>query len=170
MLTFVRTKELTEAEWSEFDLDNAEWIIPPKRMKMKRPHIVPLSRQAVEILKEQKELTGGWPLVFPNQVRPKKPMSNNTILGAIDRLGFKGRTTGHGFRALAMTAIKEKLGYRHEVVDRQLAHAPRNKVDAAYDRAEFLDERKRMMQEWANYLDVVASNGKVVHGKFGRAA
>lgn len=170
MLTFVRTRELIDATWDEFDLDNAQWEIPAARMKMRKPHIVPLSKQALEILKSQKELTGQWRWVFPNQVRPIKPMSNNTILFAIGRLGYKGKMTGHGFRALAMSTIKEKLGYRHEVVDRQLAHAHRNSVDAAYDRAKFLDERKEMMQEWADYLDALASNGKVVAGNFKKRA
>ena len=167
MLTFVRTSELINATWDEFDLEARQWEIPAERMKMRKPHIVPLSRQAVEILKEQKELTGKWQWVFPNQVRPMKSMSNCTVLNALKRMGYKNRMTGHGFRALAMSTIKEKLNYRHEVVDRQLAHAPRNKVDAAYDRAKFLDERKKMMQDWANYLDAAASQGKVIVGKFG---
>lgn len=158
MLTFVRTNELINATWDEFDLDNATWEIPGWRMKMRNPHIVPLSRQVIEILKEQKEETGhlntNW--IFPSQPKPKDPMSNNTILFAIGRMGYKGRMTGHGFRALAMSNIKEKLGYRHEVVDRQLAHAPSSKVDRAYDRAQFLDERRKMMQEWADYIDTLS--------------
>jgi integrase len=166
MLTFVRTGELIKAQWSEFNFETAEWVIPAERMKMRRPHIVPLSKQALAILQEQKKLTGHWSNVFPNQAHPKKHMSNNTILGALKRLGYKGRMTGHGFRALAMSTIKEKLGYRHEVVDRQLAHAPANKVDAAYDRAKFLSERKKMMQEWADYLDKLAATGTVVHVDF----
>lgn len=162
MLCFTRTKELIHATWDEFDLENAVWEIPAARMKMRKPHVVPLSRQAVKILKEQREetceLNTRW--VFPSQVRPKDPMSNNTVLFAIARLGFKGRMTGHGFRALAMSAIKERLGYRHEVVDRQLAHVPENSVDRAYDRAQFLEERTRMMQDWADYLDAIAEQGK----------
>lgn len=153
LLTFVRTGELIQAEWKEFNLERAEWIIPAERMKMRRPHIVPLSRQAVIVLEEMKRLTGKGEFVFPNQANPKKNMSNATVLRALERMGYKGRMTGHGFRALAMSTIKEKLGYRHEVVDRQLAHAPRNKVDAAYDRAQFIDERRKMMQEWADYLE-----------------
>ncbi len=170
MLTFTRTTELIEATWDEIDFDEAVWEIPAERMKMRKPHIVPLSRQVLEILKEQKEMAGKWKWVFPSQVRPLKPMSNNTILFAIGRLGYKGRMTGHGFRALAMTTIKEKLGYRHEVVDRQLAHAHRSSVDAAYDRAQFLDERRKMMQEWANLVDALASEGKVIVGDFKRRA
>jgi integrase len=167
MLTFVRTNELINATWDEFDLDNALWEIPGWRMKMKNPHIVPLSKQAVELFREQKEETGhlntNW--VFPSQVRPKDPMSNNTILFAIGRMGYKKRMTGHGFRALAMSNIKEKLGYRHEVVDRQLAHAHRSKVDRAYDRAQFLDERTKMMQKWADFMDTVAAEKKIIQGK-----
>lgn len=159
MLTFVRTGELIGASWNEFNFESKEWVIPAERMKMKRPHIVPLANQTIELLKKQKTLTGKWEWVFPNVAYPKKHMSNNTILGAIRRLGYKGRMTGHGFRALAMSTIKERLGYRHEVVDRQLAHAPANKVDAAYDRAKFLDERKVMMQECADYLDKVSRQG-----------
>lgn len=170
MLTFVRTGEMIGAKWDEIDLDGGQWAIPAERMKMRRPHIVPLSKQAVEVLREQQKLTGQWEWVFPNQIHPRKHMSNNTVLCALKRLGYKGRMTGHGFRALAMSTIKEKLDYRHEVVDRQLAHAPRNKVDAAYDRAQFLTERRKMMQEWADYLDAVAGGGKVVVGKFRKLA
>ena len=155
LLTFVRTSELIEATWDEIDFDTKEWIIPGERMKMGKDHIVPLSDQAIEILKSQKEIAGHWPLVFPSSVKPKKSMSNNTILGAIKRLGYQGRMTGHGFRALAMSGIKQELGYRHEVVDRQLAHVPKNKIDKAYDRAQFLDERRKMMQEWADYTDTL---------------
>lgn len=156
MLTFMRTSELINARWEEIDFEAREWVIPAERMKMKKEHIVPLSRQSIAILKDQKEIAGQWPLVFPSSVRPKQPISNNTILGAIKRLGYQGRMTGHGFRALAMSTIKQELGWRHEVVDRQLAHAPRNKIDKAYDRALFLDDRKIMMQEWADYIEQVA--------------
>ncbi|MFH1158440.1 MAG: integrase arm-type DNA-binding domain-containing protein [Pseudomonadota bacterium] len=172
MLTFVRTTELIESTWDEFDFEENLWTIPAERMKMRKSHIVPLSRQVLEILKEQKEECGhlNTNFVFPSQIRPIKPMSNNTILFAIKRLGYQGRMTGHGFRALAMSSIKEKLNYRHEVVDRQLAHGHRNKVTAAYDRAQFIDERKVMMQEWADYLDSIADHGKVIFGKFRDAA
>lgn len=170
MLTFVRTSELIGAKWSEFDLDNAQWIIPAERMKMRQPHIVPLSKQAIALLKEQQEEIGdlntAW--VFPSQVRPIHHMSNNTILSAIDRMGFRGKMTGHGFRALAMSTIKEKLGYRHEVVDRQLAHAHKSKIDRAYDRAQFLDERKTMMQEYANYIDGIALSEKAADRAIGK--
>jgi integrase len=170
MLTFVRTSELIEAKWNEFNFEKAEWVIPAERMKMRRPHIVPLSRQALAILKEQREHTGKWEWVFPSQAHPRQHMSNNTILFALGRVGYKGRMTGHGFRALAMSTIKEKLGYRHEVVDRQLSHAPANKVDAAYERARFLDERRKMMQEWADYLDKAMKDNNIIHVDFGQAA
>lgn len=167
MLTFVRTKELIEAKWGEFDLDNAQWVIPAERMKMRNEHVVPLSKQAVAILRDLKERNEKWDWIFPGHHSPRKHMSNNTILKGLERLGFKSRMTGHGFRALAMSTIKEKLGYRHEVIDRQLAHAPKSMVDRAYDRAKFLPERKKMMQEWADYLDAVAAGGQVIVGKFG---
>ncbi|MEX0583595.1 MAG: integrase arm-type DNA-binding domain-containing protein [Sneathiella sp.] len=157
MLTFVRTSELINARWEEINFDKIEWVIPAERMKMGKEHIVPLSRQAIEILENQKILAGQWPLVFPSSVKPRNSISNNTILGALKRLGYQGRMTGHGFRALAMSGIKQELGYRHEVVDRQLAHVPRNKIDKAYDRALFLKERKVMMQEWADYLDSIVN-------------
>ena len=153
MLTFVRTGELIGAKWSEFDLENRQWLIPASRMKMSRDHIVPLSRQALTILEQLQTLSVNSQYVFPHFSKADRHMSNNTILKAIERLGYKGRMTGHGFRSLAMSAIKEKLDYRHEVIDRQLAHQPGNKVDKAYDRAQFLDERKVMMQEWADYID-----------------
>lgn len=157
MLTFVRTAELINATWDEFDLEKKVWNIPIERMKMRRPHLVPLSNQVLELLKEQKDDTKvlQTPYVFPSQIEPRKPMSNGTILGGIKRLGYKGQMTGHGFRALAMSTIKEKLNYRHEVIDLQLAHEKKNKIDAAYDRAQFIQERTKMMQEWADYLDTV---------------
>lgn len=170
VLTFVRTSELINARWEEFDFDSKIWIIPAERMKMRNPHIVPLSKQAIDILEKIKAQTGNGEFVFPSQINPKKTMSNNTLLKAIERLGYKGKTTGHGFRALAMTAIKEQLNYRHEVVDRQLAHAPRNKVDKAYDRAKFIDERIVMMQKWADYLDVICNENKVIFGDFRKKA
>ncbi len=156
LLTFVRTSELIEAKWDEINFEKAEWIIPAERMKMRRLHVVPLSRQAVKLFEEQRKRSGKRDHVFPSIPRPRKPMSNATILKGLERIGYKGRMTGHGFRALAMTTIKEKLGYRHEVIDRQLAHVPGSKVDRAYDRSKFLPERQKMMQDWADYLDGLA--------------
>ena len=157
MLTFVRTSELINATWDEFDFEKKVWNIPAERMKKGRPHLVPLSRQAIELFNEQKEDTSIFqtPYVFPSQIEPRKPMSNGTILGAIKRMGYKGEMTGHGFRSLAMSTIKERLGYRHEIPDLQLAHSKGNKIDAAYDRAKFIEERTKMMQDWAEYIESV---------------
>lgn len=176
LLTFVRTSNLINAQWEDFDLESGIWVIPSTHMKQrkaaklnpKNSHTVPLCKQAIELLTELHLYSPGK-LLFPGRTNHKKPMSNNTILGALKRMGYQGEMTGHGFRALAMSALKEKLGYRHEVVDRQLAHAHKSAVDAAYDRAKFMDERKVMMQAWADYLDVAAS-GKVIAGKFGKVA
>jgi len=161
LLLFVRTSELIETTWSEIDLEKGEWIIPWRRMKRGKlamnpdttDHYVGLSRQAVALLRELHELTGRGKYVFPNQRDHEKPMSNGAILMALRRMGYRNKMTGHGFRALAMSTIKERLGYRHEVVDRQLAHAQKDKVASAYDRAQFREERKKMMQDWADYLD-----------------
>lgn len=153
LLTFVRTSELIGARWEEFDLEAAIWIIPGERMKMGKDHIVPLSRQALNHFQTLREIAPTGDYVFPHYSDPARHMSNGTINKVITTLGFKDKTTGHGFRALAMSTIKEQLGYRHEVVDRQLAHAHKSKVDAAYDRAQFLDERRKMMQDWADYID-----------------
>ncbi len=154
MFTFVRTSELIKATWDEFDFEEKMWIIPEHRMKMKRPHLVPLSDQSIELLKQLKGLNPSNRVhIFPSRNNPRKHMSNNTILFALGRMGYRGTHTGHGFRALAMSTIKEKLKYRHEVVDRQLAHAPKSQIDRAYDRAKYMDERIIMMQDWADYLD-----------------
>lgn len=153
LLTFVRTKELIEATWDEIDFERKMWTIPAERMKMGKEHLVPLSDQAIEILKEQKEIARDWTHLFPSPNKPRQSISNNTILVALKRMGYKGRMTGHGFRALAMSTIKQELNYRHEVIDRQLAHVPKSKIDRAYDRAKFLKERTQMMQEWADYVD-----------------
>lgn len=170
MLTFTRTTELIHAKWNEFDLEKKQWEIPAERMKMRIAHIVPLSRQALEILKEQKEDTKhlNTPYLFPNQIRPIKPMSNNTILSGIKRMGYAGRMTGHGFRALAMTTLMEELGYTHEIPDAQLAHAKGDSTRRAYDRTKYLPQRKVMMQKWSDYLDAIVEEGKVLSGDFKR--
>lgn len=170
MLTFVRTGEMIGAKWDEFDLEQKQWLVPAERMKMGKEHIVPLSRQAIEILEELREIHNHPVFVFPSRGDRNKTMSNNTILMALDRMGYRGKMTGHGFRALAMSTIMEKLHYRHEVPDAQLAHAKRGDVARAYDRAKFLPERTKMMQEWADYLDDIAQNGTVIVGKFKRTA
>ncbi|MCB2082235.1 MAG: integrase arm-type DNA-binding domain-containing protein [Rickettsiales bacterium] len=170
MLTFVRPGEIRQAKWEEIDFEEAEWTIPGERMKMGRDHIVPLSQQALTILEEQKEETGRlnteW--VFPSQVSPRKPMSDGTVLVAIKKLGFGGRMTAHGFRALARTTIREKLNYQPDVIEQQLAHKASGPLGEAYDRARFLDIRKKMMQHWADYLDGIVTHGKVVKADFGK--
>lgn len=153
MLTFVRTSEMIKAEWSEFDFEDNTWLIPAKRMKMNRDHLVPLSRQSVKTLQELRCIHEHPKFVFPSRTNRNNHMSNNTVLMALRRMGYGGKMTGHGFRSLAMSTIMEKLGYRHEVPDAQLAHAKRGDVARAYDRAKFLDERVCMMQEWADYID-----------------
>lgn len=156
MLTFVRTGELIGSKWQEFNFETKQWHIPAERMKMKRPHIVPLSRQAIEVLYEQRlHRSPHNDYVFPSVVRANKNMSNNTILKALERLGYGGKMTGHGFRSLAMTTIIEQLKYREKVPDLQLAHAERNAVMASYNRSELLDERTKMMQDYADLLDKI---------------
>ncbi len=169
MLTFVRTSELIHATWDEIDLDKAIWEIPAERMKMGKPHIVPLSRQVLELFKEQKAETERLytPYVFPNQVRPQTPMSNNTILMGLKRLGYRGKMTGHGFRALAMTTLMENLDYSHDIVDTQLAHAKGDNTRRAYDRTIYLPQRTAMMQRYADYIDTLAGHGEVIKAKFG---
>ena len=160
-LTFVRTTELIAARWAEFDLHAAEWRIPPERMKMKTPHIVPLSPQAVEVLKVLHTLSGGRELLFPGERDHAKPMSNNTILKALERMGYKGRMTGHGFRGMASTILHEQ-GYAHHAIELQLAHQERNEVSAAYNHALYLKERRVMMCDWANHLDKLRRGADVI--------
>ena len=151
-LTFVRTGELIGARWAEFDLEAGRWDIPAPRMKMKTPHIVPLSPQAVQVLQVLHSVTGGRELLFPGERDHAKPMSNNTILGALDRMGYKGKMTGHGFRGLASTILHEH-GFDHQHIELQLAHMERNAVSAAYNHALYLSQRAKMMAWWGNYLD-----------------
>ena len=160
VLTVVRTGELIGAQWSEIDLKAGLWIIPGERMKAGTEHLVPLARQAVAILQELKALGGGSRFVFPGRNRDK-PISNNTMLFALYRLGYKGKMTGHGFRAVASTVLNEQ-GWRADVIERQLAHCERNEVRGAYNRAEYLAERARMMQAWADHVDALAKGAKVL--------
>jgi len=160
-LTFVRTSELIEARWAEIDFEDRRWNIPAQRMKMDTPHIVPLARQAIEVLELLRSLTGSGELIFPGDRDPMKPMSNNTILLALDRMGYRGRQTGHGFRGLASTILHEQ-GYAHDHIELQLAHAPRNAVSAAYNHALYLEPRAKMMQEWADFLERTQRGGKVL--------
>jgi integrase len=152
-LVFVRPNELRAAEWSEFDLDRAEWRIAADRMKMKEAHVVPLSRQATKILKSLQPYTGADRFLFPSLRTTERPMSDNAINAALRRLGYSNdEMTGHGFRALASTRLNE-MGWPPDVIELQLAHAERNKVRAVYNRAARLEERREMMQAWADYLD-----------------
>ena len=160
-MTFVRTSELIGAKWAEFDLENARWDIPAERMKMRTPHIVPLARQAMEVLEMLRELIGNSEWLFPGDLNATQPMSNNTILGALKRMGYKGRMTGHGFRGLASTILHEQ-GYAHDHIELQLAHAPRNAVSAAYNHALYLEPRAKMMQDWADFLERTQRGGKVL--------
>ena len=152
LTTFVRTGELRAAKWEEINFDKKEWRIPAERMKMRELHIVPLSTQALELFEQMRKMTGNYEYVFPNRNKPTKCMSENTILFAIYRMGYFSRTTAHGFRAIASTLLHEK-GFNTDVIERQLAHAKRNKVRASYDHAQFLPQRKELMQWWANWLD-----------------
>jgi integrase len=169
MMTFVRTSELTETPWSEIDLENESWVIDWRRMKMGKKKVRPrkvnhhvfLPTQGWSLLRELHAITGGNQYLFPNMRDHSKPATNFGILAALKRMGYAGRMTGHGFRALAMGVIKERLRYRHEVVDRQLSHASGDVYGESYDRAMFLDERRVMMQQYADYLDM-AAEGKVV--------
>lgn len=154
-LVFVRPGELRGARWSEFDLNGAEWRIPGERMKMGEQHIVPLSRQSVAILRELHALTGSCEFVFPSLLSLDRPMSNNTVNTALRRLGYtKEQMTGHGFRSMASTLLNEQ-GFPPDVIELQLAHAERNKVRAAYNKAQRLAERRKMMQTWADHLDLL---------------
>ncbi len=160
-LVFVRPGELRGAEWTEFDLDNSLWRIPGARMKMGDSHIVPLSYQAVEILKELERFTGTGKYVFPSLLSPDRPMSENTINAALRRMGYSGDDqTGHGFRSMASTLLNEQ-GFPPDVIELQLAHVERNKVRAAYNKAQRLAERRTMMQTWSDYLDEL--RGRAVH-------
>lgn len=162
-LVFVRPGELRHAAWAEFDLDGAIWRIPGQRMKMKAAHLVPLSTQAVSILRELQALTGDGHFLFPGLRTASRPMSENTVNAALRRLGYaKDEMTGHGFRSMAATRLNE-IGWNADAIERQLAHAESNKVRAAYTHAaQYLDERTRMMQGWADYLDGLRSGAKVI--------
>ena len=154
-LLFVRPGELRKAEWREFDMDAGEWRIPAARMKARAPHVVPLARQSLEILRELEPLTGSGHYVFPGNRSEKRPMSENTTTAALRRLGFEqGEMTAHGFRSMASTLLNEH-GWNRDAIERQLAHAERDKVRAAYNYAQHLAERRKMMQAWADHLDAL---------------
>ncbi len=152
-LVFVRPGELRQAEWTEIDLDSKEWRIPAEKMKSKFQHIVPLSNQSVEVLKEILPLTGKGKYVFPSPRTGNRPMSDNAVLAALRRMGYeKDEMSGHGFRSMASTLLNEQ-GWNRDAIERQLAHTEKNSVRASYNFAEYLPERRKMMQSWADYLD-----------------
>lgn len=153
-LTFVRTGELIGAEWAEIDWQREEWHIPKERMKMRRPHVVPLARQTIEILKKLHEITGERTHVFFSAPAKSKHLSNGAVLMALRRMGYQGKMTGHGFRTMASTILNEK-NYPSDWIERQLAHEDDDKIRGAYNRAEHLLERKKMMQDYADYLDLM---------------
>jgi integrase len=169
-LTFVRTGELIGAKWDEIDWAREEWRIPKERMKMKRPHIVPLSRQAIHLLKELQKRTGDTPYVFYSAASKSKHISNGVILMALRRMGYQGRMTGHGFRSLASTILNEQ-GYTPDAIESQLAHEDEDKIRAAYNRAKYLLERKKMMQDYADFLEATANaqSNKVIAIKSNKA-
>lgn len=160
LLTFVRTKELCGARWDEIDLDRAQWCIPAERMKMREPHFVPLSRQAVALLRELHTHTGGREHLFPGDQNPSKSIPLDTLNKALKKLGFNGKGTigfsGHGFRGTASTILNE-TGFRADVIERQLAHAERNQVRASYNHADYMEERRAMMQRWADLIDEITT-------------
>lgn len=167
ILTFVRPGELRGAQWKEFDTQEGVWRIPAERMKMKTEHLVPLSRQALELLDELRPFSGQYDLLFPGERSRKKPISENTMTYALYRMGYKSRATAHGFRTTASSILNEE-GFNPDAIERQLAHLERNQVRGAYmQHAEYLKDRAKMMQWWADYLDQLRTGSNVVPGKFG---
>ncbi|MES1927287.1 integrase arm-type DNA-binding domain-containing protein [Salinisphaera sp. T31B1] len=159
-LTFLRTGELRAARWTEIDIERAEWRIPPERMKLGDEHIVPLSEQAIKLFEALSEITGRYEYVFTGRNSTLRPMSENTLLYALYRMGYKRQATVHGFRATASTILNES-GFNRDAIERQLAHAEGNKVRAAYHRSEYLKERRQMMQWWGDYLDDLKRGSKI---------
>jgi integrase len=152
--------------WQEFDLERAEWRVPANRTKSRREHLVPLSRQALEVLRTLQAAHGdtercqGDALLFPGERDRRKPMSNNTMLEALERLGYKGRMTGHGFRGVASIALSE-MGFRPDLIEAQLAHVEENRVRAAFNHARYSEERRELMQSWADFADAVRQSGQL---------
>ena len=157
MHTFVRTAELCEARWEEINFEKREWKIPAERMKMSRAHVVPLSDHVTKLFGYLRSMNSRREHVFPSVSHPRKPMSKNTMLVAIHAMGYKGKMTGHGFRATASTILNESRLFSKDVIERQLAHIESNKVRAAYDHSEHLDARLTMMDWWSNYLLTISA-------------
>lgn len=169
MLTGVRTQELRFARWQDIDLDKGMWNIPPEVMKMKRPHVVPLSTQVVDLFDSLRPITGAYPLVFIGRNDHRKPISKESVNQVIELLGYKGRLTGHGFRHTMSTILHEQ-GYNSAWIETQLAHVDKNSIRGTYNHAKYLDGRREMLQWYADYMDNLESDGNVVHGEFGRRA
>jgi len=169
ILTGVRTGELRGATWQEIDTESAVWTIPAERMKMRRPHIVPLSRQALVIIERISEMTGRYPLMFPGRNDPRKTMSEASINQVFKRIGYTGRVTGHGFRHTMSTILHEQ-GYNTAWIETQLAHVDKNSIRGTYNHAQYLEGRREMLQWYADYMDSLEQNGNLVHGRFGKSA
>jgi integrase len=159
--TFVRTVEVRGAQWSEFDLDAGLWVIPAERMKARTPHTIPLSRQAVEVILALQPLTGHMPVLFPSRNRDGGVISENTVLKVIEHMGYKGRMTGHGFHSVASTYLNNLGKIRPDMIEAQLAHGDKDQVRAAYNRADYMEYRKAMMQFWADTLDAMQAGKKL---------
>ncbi|HFW4798783.1 TPA: tyrosine-type recombinase/integrase [Salmonella enterica subsp. diarizonae serovar 60-67:z35:-] len=169
ILTGVRPGELRQAEWCEIDFDNRVWEVPKERMKMRRPHCVPLSEQAINILEQLKPMTGHYQYIFPGRIHHSKPMSEMAMNVLIRRIGYAGRVTGHGFRHTMSTILHEQ-GYNTAWIETQLAHVDKNSIRGTYNHAQYLDGRREMLQWYADYMDALEHGENVVHGKFGRRA
>ena len=153
-------RDRRKAEWTDFNLDESEWRIPAEKMKMRRTHIVPLARNTVDLLRELQQITGAGRWLFPNNRRPRDVMSATTVNRALEHMGYaSGAVTGHDFRATASTRLHE-MGFRSEFIELQLAHVERNRVKAAYNHADYLPERRQMVQAWADWLDGIAGADK----------
>ncbi len=169
ILTGVRPGELRQAEWCEIDFDNQLWEVPKERMKMRRPHCVPLSEQALNILEQLKPMTGHYQYIFPGRIHHSKPMSEMAMNVLIRRIGYAGRVTGHGFRHTMSTILHEQ-GYNTAWIETQLAHVDKNSIRGTYNHAQYLDGRREMLQWYADYMDALEHGENVVHGKFGKRA
>lgn len=169
IITGLRTGELRGATWQEIDVDAAVWEIPAERMKMRRPHIVPLSLQAQAIIMRIREMTGRYPYIFPGRNDPRKTMSEASINQVFKRIGYAGRVTGHGFRHTMSTILHEQ-GYNTAWIETQLAHVDKNSIRGTYNHAQYLDGRREMLQWYADYMDALEKEENVVHGSFGKRA
>ncbi|EIZ1472120.1 tyrosine-type recombinase/integrase [Salmonella enterica] len=169
ILTGVRPGELRQAEWCEIDFDNRVWEVPKERMKMRRPHCVPLSEQSLNILEQLKPVTGHYQYIFPGRIHHSKPMSEMAMNVLIRRIGYAGRVTGHGFRHTMSTILHEQ-GYNTAWIETQLAHVDKNSIRGTYNHAQYLDGRREMLQWYADYMDALEHGENVVHGKFGKRA